>query len=93
MIVTYIVFFEYHDQIRRTRITHINLLKEPAFKKAFQRRSVSCRCVKRFNSLSKSGINDENFENLKPKEIAGFYHKLRESVLLNNACLVNSISK
>ena len=85
-------FFEYHNEVRRTRNTQIKLLQEPSFKKGFQRPSVSHRCVKLFTSrfTSKCGILDENFEPFQPKEVLGFYHKLRETVLLDNLCLANS---
>ena len=86
-----ISFFKYHNELRRTKNTQIKLLKEPSKKlsRGVQFHSVASIVL----SLRKSGMIDENFEKVKLREIDGFYHKLRESVLLDNLCLVKSIFK
>ena len=71
-----------------TRNYTLNLY-EPICKK-MERLSVKYRATKLFNCLTKQNLLD-NVENLNPKELSNFYHKLKDFYILNNDELVTHI--
>ena len=85
--------FEYEHSIRNTRRSTKNYLKTPSFKTQFERSSISYRCAKLFNTLRKNEVLAPNIENDDWQKISLFYHKFKESYLLNNEELVSYIFK
>ena len=85
--------FEYEHSTRNTRRSTKNYLKIPSFKTQFERSSISYRCAKLFNTLRKNEVLAQNIENENWQKISLFYHKFKESYLLNNEELVSYIFK
>ena len=85
--------FEYEHSTRNTRRSTKNYLKIPPFKTQFERSSISYRCAKLFNTLRKNEVLAPNIEPDDWKKISIFYHKFKESYLLNNEELVSYIFK
>ena len=68
-------------------------LKIPSFKTQFERSSISYCCAKLFNMLRKNEVLAPNIETEIWQKISLFYHKFKESYLLNNEELVSYIFK
>ena len=85
--------FEYEHSTRNTRRSTKNYLKIPSFKTQFERSSISYRCAKLFNTLRKNEVLAPHIETEIWQKISLFYHKFKESYLLNNKELVSYIFK
>ena len=85
--------FEYEHGTRKIRRSTKNYLKLPSFKTQFERSSISYRCAKLFNTLRKNELLAQDIENENWQLISQFYHKFKESYLLNNEELVSHIFK
>ena len=85
--------FVYEHSTRNTRRSTKNYLKIPSFKTQFERCSISYRCAKLFNTLRKNEVLTQNIENENWQKISLFYHKFKESYLLNNEELVSYMFK
>ena len=85
--------FEYEHSTRNTRRSTKNYLKLPSFKTQFERSSTSYRCARLFNTLRKIEVLEQDIENENWQQILQFYHKFKESYLLNNEEPVSYIFK
>ena len=85
--------FEYEHGTTKTRRSTKNYLKLPSFKTQFERSSISYRCAKLFNTVRKNELLAQDIENENWQQISQFYHRFRESYLLNNEELVSHIFK
>ena len=85
--------FEYEHGTTKTRRSTKNYLKLPSFKTQFERFSISYRCAKLFNTLRRNELLAQDIENENWQQISQFYHRFKESYLLNNEELVSHIFK
>ena len=76
---------------RPTRSASKTLLMEPSCKRMIEKRSVKFRASKLFNTLSKADVLPYNIIGSNEKVIKSFYHKFKDTFLVNNDDIVKYI--
>ena len=78
--------------LRPTRSASKTLLMEPSCRRMIEKRSVKFRASKLFNaSLSKADVLSYNIIGSNEEDIKSFYHKFKDTFLVNNGDLVKYI--
>ena len=76
---------------RPKRSASKTFLMEPSCKRMIEKRSVKFRASKLFNALSKADVLSYNIIGSNEKVIKSFYHKFKDTFLVNNDDIVKYI--
>ena len=77
--------FEKPNIIRRS---NTGFVKVPSYRKKVERNFVKCRAIKLYNHLIDSGVFSSDIRSYNASNIINFYHKLKNSFLVDNPALV-----
>ena len=74
-----------------TRRSNTGFLKVPSYRKKIERNSVKCRAIKLYNLLVDSDVFPSDIRSYNASNFINFYHKLKNSFLVDNPALVQLI--